>query len=384
MNIHEYQAKEILKSHHIPIQQGKVAETVEEAVKAATSLDGPLHVVKAQILAGGRGKAGGVILAKSIDEVKSAAEKLLGKKLVTHQTGPLGELVKQIYIELGVSIQQEYYLSLTIDPKNHRFVFVGSAAGGVDIESLAGTDKIVKVPVDPTNGLQAFHCRKILYGLGIPKEYAAPFFQIVKNVYEIFTRHDAQMIEINPLVLTTKGDWYALDAKMGFDDNALFRHPELASVQSDSSNDIEQKAKELDLNYVKLDGDIGCMVNGAGLAMATMDIIKYYGGNPANFLDVGGGADKERVSAAFKLILQDPNIKAVFVNIFGGIMRCDIIAQGIVDAAKEMNINVPIVVRLQGTNSEEGKKIMEASGLSIMPSDDFSTAAQLAVTSAQK
>lgn len=378
MNIHEYQAKSILAGYGIPVLRGKVAYNIEDAVKAAADLGGNLWVVKAQIHAGGRGKAGGVILCRSVDEVKQAAQKLLGSRLVTHQTGPKGQEVQRLYIEEGCDIAQELYLSLVVDRSNQCPSFVASEAGGVDIETVSEKtpEKILKFQVDPASGIQPYHGRKLIYGLGLQDTAAQKMTQLAQQLYRCFMETDASLVEMNPLVVTTKGDLLTLDAKMTFDDNGLFRHPGIAELRDENEEDAsELEANRQGLSYVKLDGNIGCMVNGAGLAMATMDIIKLNGANPANFLDVGGGASQEKVSAAFKLILADPNVEAILINIFGGIMRCDVIAQGIVSAAKEINLTVPMVVRLQGTNEKEGKQILKDSPLSIISADDLGEAA---------
>lgn len=380
MNIHEYQAKEIFRQFNVPVLAGKTAQTIDDAIEAVKELNGGnIHVVKAQIKAGGRGKAGGIVLVKSQDELRTAVTSLLYKKLVTAQTGPDGEEVKTLYIEKGAAIQKEYYLSVVLDTNNNGITFIASAEGGMDIESLAGTDKIQQVTVNPLLGLQPFHIRSITYALGLNKNQGAKLTPIIKNLYNIFLKTDAQLIEINPLILTVDDEWIALDAKMSFDDNALFRRQEIAAMQEEESTVIEEEAKKHELNYVKLDGSIGCMVNGAGLAMATMDIIKLHGGEPANFLDVGGGATKEKVAAAFKLIMADPNVNAILVNIFGGIMRCDVIAEGILSAAQQVSLSIPLVVRLQGTNKELGQKMLAESGLKIIATDDLEEAAKTVV-----
>ncbi|MES2253065.1 MAG: ADP-forming succinate--CoA ligase subunit beta [Pseudomonadota bacterium] len=386
MNIHEYQAKQILDGFGVPILRGSVAYTPEEAeqVAAEISQDG-LWVVKAQIHAGGRGKAGGVILARSLAEVKAAAELLINKRLVTHQTGKNGQEVKRVFIEQGCKIARELYVSLVLNRNEGRLCFVVSTEGGTDIEEVAAQtpEKILKENIDPVLGVKPYQGRKLAFALGLPLAVHASFYQILKSLYEAYIDLDAAMIEINPLVLTEDDQLVALDAKVSFDDNALYRHQEIEVLRDQDEEDpAELEAKKHDLSYVKLDGTIGCMVNGAGLAMATMDIIKVHGASPANFLDVGGGASKEKVQAAFKLILSDPSVEAVLINIFGGIMHCDIIAEGIVDAAKEVSLTVPMVVRLQGTNHEKGKRILAESGLAVISADDLDDAAAKVVKAA--
>lgn len=379
MNIHEYQAKSLLRNHGVSVPQGGVAFTPQEAVEIAQTLSGPVWVVKAQIHAGGRGKGGGIKLAKSEEEVKVFADQILGMTLITPQTGPQGRLVKKVYVEIGCSIAHEFYFSLLLDRASSRLTFLASTEGGVDIEHVAAThpEKIIKVTIDPVSGLQPFHGRKLAYGLGLKGEQVKELIVFAKGIYETFISLDASLIEINPLVLTNEGKILALDAKMSFDDNALYRHPELEDLRDLGEEDpMERKAALNELSYIKLDGNIGCMVNGAGLAMATMDIIKLYGGDPANFLDVGGGATRERVTEAFKIILSDPQVKGILVNIFGGIMRCDIIAEGIVAAVKDMHLTIPLVVRLEGTNVKLGKEIFAKSGLPILSLDDLSQAAK--------
>ncbi len=379
MNIHEYQAKQILSRYKVPVPRGHMAYTPNEAVQAAQNLGGKLWVVKAQIHAGGRGKAGGVKLAKTLDEVESLARKMIGMTLVTHQTGPEGKVVKRIYVEEGTSIKKELYLSMLIDRATSRVTFVTSAEGGVEIEEVAEKhpEKIIKLSIDPAAGMQPFHSRKMAFGLKLPKELHAKFDHFVNALYQAFMDTDASQLEINPLVITGEGELVALDAKFNFDENALFRHNFIYELRDpDEEDPLEQKAARYGLSYVKMDGNIGCMVNGAGLAMATMDIIKLYGGTPANFLDVGGGATKEKVTEAFKLIMSDTNVNGILVNIFGGIMRCDIIAEGIITAAKEINLHVPLVVRLEGTNVELGKKMLASSGLAITTADNLGDAAE--------
>ncbi len=387
MNIHEYQAKELLAKFGVAVPAGAVAYTAAEAVDAARRLGGKIWAVKAQIHAGGRGKAGGVKLARSEDEVGAAARALLGKKLVTHQTGPEGQDVKRVYVEAGCDIARELYLALSIDRATGRITVMGAAEGGINIEELAESDpgKILRMAIDPASGLSPFHARRLASGFGLTGGQATAMVGFVSALYRAFTELDADLLEINPLVVTGSGDLVALDAKIGFDDNALFRHPDIEALRDEDEEDpIELEAGKHQLNYVKLDGNIGCMVNGAGLAMATMDIIKLYGGNPANFLDVGGGATKERVTVAFKLILSDPNVEAILVNIFGGIMRCDVIAEGIVSAAREVNLHVPLVVRLEGTNVELGRRILSQSGLPLIAAENFEDAARKVVAAAQE
>jgi succinyl-CoA synthetase beta subunit len=379
MNIHEYQAKSLLRTFGVSVPQGGIAFTSQEAKEVAETLKGPVWVVKAQIHAGGRGKGGGVKIAKSADEVHLFADQILGMTLVTHQTGSQGKVVKKVYIEEGCSIAQEFYLSLLIDRATSRLTFLASTEGGMEIEEVAKThpEKIIRVSLDPAVGFQSFHGRKLAYGLGFKGDQVKDLTLFLKGIYEAFLSLDANLIEINPLVLTKEGKIIALDAKMSFDDNALYRHPKIEDLRDlDEEDPVEYQASLNELSYIKLDGNIGCMVNGAGLAMATMDIIKLYGGAPANFLDVGGGAPRERVTEAFKIILIDPHVKGVLVNIFGGIMRCDIIAEGIVAAAKETQIHIPLVVRLEGTNVKLGKEIFAKSGLPIISLDDLSQAAQ--------
>jgi len=382
MNIHEYQAKALLRSHGVHVPQGEVAFTPQEAFKIAQVLKGPLWVVKAQIHAGGRGKGGGVKLAKSEEEVKSLAEQILGMTLVTPQTGPQGRLVKKVYVETGCSIVHEFYFSLLLDRTISRLIFLASTEGGVDIEEIAKAqpEKIIKVTIDPVSGFQPFHGRKLAYGLGLKGDQIKELMAFAKGIYDTFMSLDTSLIEINPLVLTHEGKILALDAKMSFDDNALYRHPALEDLRDvDEEDPMERDAALNELSYIKLDGNIGCMVNGAGLAMATMDIIKLYGGDPANFLDVGGGATRERVTKAFKIILSDPHVKGILVNIFGGIMRCDIIAEGIVAAVKDIQLTIPLAVRLEGTNADLGKEIFAHSGLPIQSLDDLSAAAKCIV-----
>ncbi|NBX03853.1 MAG: ADP-forming succinate--CoA ligase subunit beta [Alphaproteobacteria bacterium] len=379
MNIHEYQAKQILARYKVPVPHGYVAYTPAEAVQGAQNLGGKLWVVKAQIHAGGRGKGGGVKLAKSLTEVEELSKNMLGMTLVTHQTGPEGKLVKRIYVEEGTDIKTEMYLSMLVDRATSWVTFVASTEGGVEIEEVAAKhpEKILKLAIDPAAGIFPFHARKLAFGLNLPKELHGKFENFILSLYQAFMETDASQLEINPLVITGAGEIMALDAKFNFDENALFRHPVIHELRDpDEEDPLEQKAAKFGLSYVKMDGNIGCMVNGAGLAMATMDIIKLYGGTPANFLDVGGGANREKVGEAFKLILSDPNVEGILVNIFGGIMRCDIIAEGIITAAREVNLNVPLVVRLEGTNVELGKKMLASSGLAITPADNLGDAAE--------
>lgn len=387
MHIHEYQAKAVLAAYGVPVPQGKVAYTVEEAVKVASELKEGLWVVKAQIHAGGRGKAGGVALCRTLDEVRQTAQRLLGIQLVTHQTGPKGQEVKRLYIEEGCAFTQELYLSVLIDRGNGCISFVASEAGGMDIEEVAQKtpEKIITLIIDPATGFQPFHGRKLAYGLGLQGKSAQQLGDVAESLCKSFIDLDANLIEINPLVITKSGNMMALDAKMGFDDNGLFRHPQIEDLRDEDEEDpAELEANRQGLSYVKLDGNIGCMVNGAGLAMATMDIIKLHGAEPANFLDVGGGASREKVSTAFKLILADPNVEAILINIFGGIMRCDIIAEGIIAAAQEVSLTVPMVVRLQGTHEKEGKKILTDSNLEIISADNLEEAAIKVVQAAQE
>jgi len=387
MNIHEYQAKALLKEYGVSILRGQVAYTPEEAESAAKKLGGPIWVVKAQIHAGGRGKGGGVKLAKSVEEVRQLAEDMLGMTLVTHQTGPKGKEVRRLFVEDGCEIARELYLGMVIDRETSQVTFIASIEGGVDIEEVAAKtpDKIRKVSIDPTIGFQSFHGRQLAFGLGLEGKQINKAVAFMSGLYRAVIERDVSLVEINPLVVTTSGDLVALDAKMNFDGNALYRQPRVAELRDlDEEDTHEVEASRHDLNYIKLDGSIGCMVNGAGLAMATMDIIKLYGSSPANFLDVGGGATKERVTAAFKLLLSDPKVEGVLVNIFGGIMRCDVIAEGVVAAAREVNVGVPLVVRLEGTNVELGKQILNESGLAITAASDLADAAEKIVNAVKK
>ena len=379
MNIHEYQGKQLLAKYGVAVPRGGVAYTPEEAEKAAQALPGPVYVVKAQIHAGGRGKGGGVKVVKSVADVKAAAQKILGMQLVTPQTGPKGKEVKRVYIEEGCDIKRELYLGMLLDRKLGRLVMMASTEGGMDIEEVAAKhpEKILKVAIDPAAGFQPHHARKLAYGLKLEGAQVGSAVKFMTALYKAFVDLDASLVEINPLVVTGAGQVLALDAKMNFDDNALYRHKDVEDLRDlDEEDASEHEAASHGLNYIKLDGSIGCMVNGAGLAMATMDIIKLYGGTPANFLDVGGGATKERVTQAFKIILADPNVEGILVNIFGGIMRCDVIAEGVVAAAREVSLTVPLVCRLEGTNVELGKKILAQSGLPIITGDNLADAAE--------
>ena len=382
MNIHEYQAKQVLNKYGVPTSSGIVALKAEEVDELMKDFDADLYVVKAQIHAGGRGKAGGVKVVKDKEEARKQAHEMFGKTLVTHQTGPDGQVVKRVYVESGCGIEKEYYFSAVLDRATSRITFMASTEGGVDIEDVAEKtpEKIIKVSVDPATGLQSFHCRSLAFGLGFSGDQAKQMMKMASCVYDAFVSTDASQVEINPLVVTTEGNLLALDAKMNFDENGLFRHPEIEALRDEDEEDpLEVKASKHDLSYVRMDGNIGCMVNGAGLAMSTMDIIKLYGAEPANFLDVGGGADTERVTEAFKIILSDKAVKGILVNIFGGIMRCDVIAEGVVAAAKEVGVDVPLVVRLAGTNFEVGKEILANSGLKIIAADDLGDAAETIV-----
>lgn len=387
MNIHEYQAKEILRKYGIPTSTGIVILSENEIENAINQFEAALYVVKAQIHAGGRGKAGGVKVVRTKAEAIEAARKMFGMTLVTHQTGPEGQKVGRIYVESGCDIAKELYFSIVLDRDNSCITMIASTEGGVDIEEVAKThpEKIVKVQVDQAYGIQDFHCRKIAYTLDLSGDLIKQMQKIVRSSYEAFVATDANQIEINPLVITSEGALRALDAKINFDDNALFRQQAVAAMRDESEEDpLETRASKASLSYVKMDGTIGCMVNGAGLAMATMDIIKLYGEEPANFLDVGGGADRERVTEAFKIILSDKNVKGILVNIFGGIMRCDIIAEGIIAAAKDVSLSIPLVVRLAGTNFELGKQILANSGLNIIPAEDLADAASKVVAAVRK
>ncbi len=386
MKIHEYQAKEILRKFGVAVPRGYLAATPLEAEGAARQLGGGVWAVKAQIHAGGRGKGGGIKLARSPEEARLHAEAMLGMMLRTPQTGPEGREVRTVYVEEGCHIARELYLGMTLDRDSGRVTVMASAEGGVDIEEVARThpDRILKVGVDPLTGLMPFQARKLAFSLALQGETVSGFSKFATGLYQAYVSTDASLAEINPLVVTEQGGVLALDAKMNFDDNALYRHPEVAAMRDAAEEDPkETAAKEHDLSYIALDGDIGCMVNGAGLAMATMDIIQLAGGRPANFLDVGGGADEAKVAAAFTIILEDPNVRAVLVNIFGGIMKCDIIAKGIVAAGRQIGLSIPVVVRLQGTNVELGKEILAGSGLEITPADELGDAARKAVAAAR-
>jgi succinyl-CoA synthetase beta subunit len=382
MNIHEYQAKQVLRGFGVPVPQGKPAFSVEEAVAAAEALGGPVWVVKAQIHAGGRGKGGGVKVVKSIEDVKKEAQRMLGMTLVTHQTGPHGRVVKRLYIEDGSAIDRELYLSALVDRATSRIAFIVSTEGGMDIEEVAHKtpEKIKTFQIEPAAGYSPYVGNEIAVALGLKDDQAKQIGAVVKSLYDAFTAKDMSLLEINPLVVTRDGKIVCLDAKINFDDNSLYRHKDIAALRDlDEEDPAEVEAGKYDLSYIKLEGEIGCMVNGAGLAMATMDIIKLYGSEPANFLDVGGGASKEKVTAAFKIIVSDPHVKGILVNIFGGIMKCDIIAEGIIAAAKEVSLKVPLVVRLEGTNVELGKKILAESGLPITSANDLADAAEKVV-----
>ena len=389
MNIHEYQAKALLRSYGAPVSDGRVVLRSEEAKTAAGALDGPLWVVKAQIHAGGRGKGtfkeadagekGGVRLTKSVEEAAEEAKRMLGRTLVTKQTGDAGKQVNRIYIEDGSGIQTELYLAILVDRQTSRISFVASTEGGMDIEEVAEStpEKILSFSVDPATGYQPFHGRRIAFELGLEGKQVKQCVALMGTLYKLFVEKDMEMLEINPLIVTDEGDLKCLDAKMGFDGNAIYRHPDISELRDTSEEDSKElEASKYDLNYIALDGEIGCMVNGAGLAMATMDIIKLYGAEPANFLDVGGGATKEKVTEAFKIITSDPNVKGILVNIFGGIMRCDVIAEGVVAAVKEVGLKVPLVVRLEGTNVQEGKDIINNSDVDVIAADDLKDGAQ--------
>ena len=379
MNIHEYQAKELLKGYNVPTVPGFLALSPDEAFNAAKKIGGNVWVVKAQIHAGGRGKGGGVKVVKSLNEVKSVSDEILGMNLVTHQTGPEGQEVRKVYIEKGTNIVDELYLSIVVDRSNSRVNFIASTEGGMDIEEVAAEapEKIITIDVDPSKGLDEKDIITISKALGLEESLYAKSADLLKNLYSAFTETDMSLLEINPLVLTGDNDLICLDAKVNFDGNALFRHPDIEDLRDpDEEDPAELAANKIGLTYIKLDGNIGCLVNGAGLAMATMDIIKLYGEEPANFLDVGGSATKDKVTEAFKIILSDEKVKGILVNIFGGIMRCDVVAEGILDAAREINISVPLVVRLEGTKVDEGKKIIEESDLEVISSSDLDDAAQ--------
>ena len=386
MNLHEYQSKKIFANYGIPVPTGQVAASPDEAAAAAVKLGGAVWVVKAQVHAGGRGKAGGVKLARTLDEVRAAAAGMLGTRLVTKQTGAGGLPISQVYVESGSEIDREIYLSLTLNREKGRIAVVASAAGGMDIETVAEKEphKILTASIHPAVGLEAYQARQLGFGLGFTIEQIGEFTRILKSLYALYVEQDASLVEVNPLIVTKAGKLVALDAKIGIDPNAVFRHPDLAALRDRTQEDpIEARAAEHDLNYVSLDGDIACMVNGAGLAMATMDIIKLHGGKPANFLDVGGGATVERVTAAFELILSNPNVRAILVNIFGGIVRCDVIAEGIMAAVKQVGVKVPVIVRLEGTNAIQAREMLAQSGLAVTPAAALTDAAKKAVAAAK-
>jgi succinyl-CoA synthetase beta subunit len=387
MNLHEYQAKDLFRTYGIPVPAGQVATSPDEAVEAARQLGGSLWVVKAQVHAGGRGKAGGVKVAREVDTVRTAAERMLGKPLVTQQTGPEGLPVGQVYVECGSEIARELYLSLTLNRERGRIAFIASVAGGMDIEEVAHRtpEKILTTTVHPAAGFSAYQARELAFGLELSGAQIGQFQGLAAALYRLYLEKDLSLVEINPLIVTGGGALVALDAKINVDDNALFRHPELAQLRDASQEDpMERRAAEHDLNYVSLDGNIACMVNGAGLAMATMDLIKLHGGRPANFLDVGGGATSERVTAAFELILSNSRVRAVLVNIFGGIVRCDLIADGVINAVKKVGVQVPVVVRLEGTNADKAREMLASSGLKITPAADLTDAARKVVAFAAK
>ena len=386
MNVHEYQAKELLRGFGVPVPPGRLATTPAEAESAARQLDSKVVVVKAQVHAGGRGKAGGIKVAKSPADAKRLASEILGMTLRTHQTGAEGKLVRKVWIEAGCEIERELYLAVVLDRAAEDLAIIASTEGGMEIEEVAerAPEKILTVHVDPALGLQPFHVRRVAFALGLPAESIAKLEVFLGGLYRLFVEKDAALAEINPLVVTKSGDLLALDCKLNFDDNALFRHPDVRELRDRDEEDArEREATELDLAYVGLDGNVGCLVNGAGLAMATLDMLRAAGGSPANVLDVGGGTNQERVAAAFKLILEDPQVKAILVNIFGGIVRCDLVAEGVVAAAKELGVKIPLVVRLQGTNAAEGRRILESSGLDITPAETFREAGERAVAAAK-
>ena len=389
MNIHEYQAKQLLKEYGLPVSDGRVVLKADEAKSAAGELDGPVWVVKAQIHAGGRGKGrfkeasagekGGVRVTKSVSDAADEAQRMLGRTLVTHQSGAAGKQVNRVYVEDGADIARELYLALLIDRASSRIAFVCSTEGGMDIEEVAAKtpEKVLTFTVDPASGISGFHGRRVAFALGLEGRQVKQCVDLINKLYRLFVEKDAEMLEINPLIVTAEGDLKCLDAKMGFDSNALYRQKDILALRDETEEDPKElAASKFDLNYIALDGEIGCMVNGAGLAMATMDIIKLYGAEPANFLDVGGGASKEKVTEAFKIITSDPKVKGILVNIFGGIMRCDTIAEGVIAAVKEVGLEVPLVVRLEGTNVELGKKILNESGLAVIAADDLADAAE--------
>lgn len=387
MNIHEYQAKDVLRKFGVPTLKGEVANSPDEAVRAAKSLGGNIWVIKAQVHAGGRGKGGGVKLAKSIEDVEKIASQIIGMNLVTHQTGPEGKHVHTVLVEQGCNIAKEYYVAALVDRETSRVTMMASSEGGMDIEEVAEKhpEKIHRVSIDPVSGLMPFQARQLAFAIGIPADAVNQAVKIFTALYSAFEKKDCSIAEINPLVLTKENQLIVLDCKMNFDSNALYRQKDIVEYRDVREEDpTEVEAHESDLAFIKLNGNIGCLVNGAGLAMATMDIIKLHGAEPANFLDVGGGANKEKVTAAFKIILKDPNVKAILVNIFGGIMKCDIIADGVIAATREMGLKVPLVVRLEGTNSDKGKEILNKSGLNIIAADDLTDAAQKVVSALKK
>lgn len=386
MNLHEYQSKEVFRKYGIPVPEGKVAATADDAVSAAQSIGGSVWVVKAQVHAGGRGKAGGVKVTKDLDTVRSAAAGMLGQRLVTKQTGADGLPIDLVYVESGSEIDREIYLSLTLNREKSRIAFIASSAGGMDIEEVAEKtpEQILSVNVHPAAGLQPYQCRQIAFGLGFKGEQIAEFQKIALALYDLYLKEDASLVEVNPLIVTKAGKIVALDAKINIDANAVYRHKDLAAMRDpDQEDPMERRASEHDLNYVSLEGDIACMVNGAGLAMATMDLIKLHGGQPANFLDVGGGATSERVTVAFQLILSNPKVTAILVNIFGGIVRCDLIAEGVINAVKTVGTTLPVVVRLEGTNAEQAREMLATSGLAITPASDLTDAARKVVSLAK-
>ena len=387
MNLHEYQSKDLFREYGIPVPQGYIARSADEAMSVSKRIDGDLWVIKAQIHSGGRGKVGGVKIAKTIDEVSRFSKEMLGKKMVTNQTGPDGLPVNSVYVESASEIQKEIYLSILLDRENEMISFVASKAGGMNIEEVAEKEpeSILKITINPALGLMPFQTRELIQGLELDKKQGKEFSKITKKMYALFLDKDASLIEVNPLIITKKGELLALDAKINIDTNALFRQSDLLSLRDSSQEDLsENNAAEKGLNYISLDGDIACMVNGAGLAMATMDLIKLHGGEPANFLDVGGGATAEKVSFALKLILSNKNVKAILVNIFGGIVRCDLIAEGVIEAVKEIDVKVPVIVRLEGTNVEKGRVLLKESGLKILSASDLTDAAKKAVAAVTK
>ena len=386
MNLHEYQSKKIFAQYGIPVPTGEVADSPDSAVAAAQRLGGPVWVVKAQVHAGGRGKAGGVKVVRDLEGVRSATAAMLGTRLVTKQTGAEGLPISQVYVESGSQIDREIYLSLTLNREKGRIAVVASAAGGMDIEEVAAhePEKILTATIHPAVGLEAYQARDLAFGLGFKGDQISQFTKILKALYKLYIDNDASLVEVNPLIVTADGKVIALDAKIGIDPNAMFRHPDLAALRDKTQEDpIEARAAEHDLNYVSLDGDIACMVNGAGLAMATMDIIKLHGGKPANFLDVGGGATVERVTAAFELILSNPKVNAILVNIFGGIVRCDVIAEGVMTAVRNVGVKVPVIVRLEGTNAKQAREMLAGSGLAVTPAESLTDAAKKAVSAAK-